>query len=228
MTSIEDIKRLVLKPFQNHRQLSIKEADTISLEVLDLLSQSDCKDRQTLEYLANFLTIETYHDLIEERNLNKKCGYPTCTRSQNRVRDPYGGNTIATRFLQENNPYAYLSHYCSKFHYRCSQFYEVQLTDEALFVRIGVHLDDEVQGNSPPKLQKISLLEELIQGEDLAQEDLISIVSGIGQLHIKSDEALGGDDKEELEKDLSEWLSEVKIVENKDPHPMGDLFKDES
>ncbi|CEP63073.1 putative protein-serine/threonine phosphatase LALA0_S07e01794g [Lachancea lanzarotensis] len=227
MTSIEDIKRLVLKPFQSHRQLSIKEADTLSLEILDLLSQSDCKDRQTLKYLANFLTIETYHDLIEERNLNRKCGYPLCTRSQNRVRDPYGGNATATRFLQENNPYAYLSHYCSKFHYRCSQFYEVQLTEEALFVRIGVHLDDEVKGNLP-KLQNISLLEELIQGEELGQQDLMSIVSGIGQLHIKSDEALGGDGKDELEKDLSEWLSHIKIVENQNPHPMGDISKDES
>lgn len=143
MTSIEDIHELILKPYQNHRQLSIKEADTISLELLDLLSQSDCKDRATLKYVANFLTNETYHDLIEERNLNKKCGYPTCTRSQNRVRELYGGNSTATKFLQQNNPYAYLSSYCSKFHYRCSQFYEVQLTDEALFVRIGIHLNGE-------------------------------------------------------------------------------------
>ncbi|SCU83611.1 LAME_0C05842g1_1 [Lachancea meyersii CBS 8951] len=227
MTSVEDIKRLVLKPFQNHRQLSIKEADTLSLEILDLLSQSDCKDQSTLKYLANFLTVETYHDLIEERNLNKKCGYPLCNRCQNRIRDPYGGNATANRFLQQNNPYAYLSHYCSKFHYRCSQFYEVQLTNEALFVRIGVHLDDKIQGDVP-KLQSVSLLEELIQGEELEEQNLISIVSGIGKLNIQSEEGAHGDEKEELEKDLSGWLSQIKIVENKDPHPMGDFFKDET
>ncbi|SCU99842.1 LANO_0F03950g1_1 [Lachancea nothofagi CBS 11611] len=225
MTSIEDIKRLVLKPYQNHRQLSIKEADTISLEILDLLSQSDCKDTATLKYLANFLTLETYHDLVEERNLNKKCGYPACDRSQNRVRDPYGRNAMATQFLQQNNPYAYLSHYCSKFHYRCSQFYEVQLTDDALFVRIGVHLDDEVKSNAP-KLQDISLLEEIIQGEELKQQDLISLVSGIGQLQISQN---GDDDaKQELEKDLSDWLSRINIVENESPHPMGDFFNERS
>ncbi|SCU78327.1 LADA_0A05116g1_1 [Lachancea dasiensis] len=224
MTTIEDIKRQVLEPYQNHRQLSIKEADTISLELLDLFSQSDCNDKETLKYLANFLTGEMYNDLMEERNLNKKCGYPSCTRSQSRVKDPYGGNAVATRFLQENNPYAYLSQFCSKFHYRCSQFYEVQLTDEALFVRSGVHLNDDIQGKAP-KLQDVTLLEEMMQGEEIKQHDVAAIIKGIGQLHINR-EGEKAEVQEEVQKDLSDWLSQIKIAEKANPHPLGDFFEE--
>ncbi|KAM3159823.1 RNA polymerase II subunit B1 CTD phosphatase RTR1 [Lachancea thermotolerans] len=222
MSGVNDIKELVLKPYQSHRQLSIKEADTISLELLDLFSQSNCKDKETLKYIANFLTVETYHDLIDERNLNKRCGYPVCNRSQNRVRDPYGGNMMAKKFLQQNNPYAYLSSYCSKFHYRCSQFYEIQLTDEALFVRIGIHLDNQEQNGS--QKHEITLLEDLMQSEQPDQQDLMSIVNGIGQLNIEQNQPSS---REELEKDLSDWLSQIKIVENESPSIMGDILKEE-
>ena len=34
--------------------------------------------------------------------------------------------------------------------------------------------------------------------------------------------------KKELEKDLSEWLSEVKIVENEKPNILGDLGKEDN
>lgn len=222
MTTVEEINNSVLKPYQNHRQLTINESELLSLELLDLLSTTYCKDKETLKYVANFLTKETYDDLIDERNLNKKCGYPLCDRSQNRFRDLYGGNGIATNFLKQHNPYAYLSLYCSKFHYRCSQFYHAQLSNEALFSRVGIHLNDG-------KKSDIVLLEEVIANNETREEDLKLVVQGIGNLDIgKSEGQDENESKKELEKDLSEWLSEVKIVENEKPNILGDLGKEDN
>ncbi|SCW04338.1 LAFE_0H11342g1_1 [Lachancea fermentati] len=222
MATIDDIKVHILKPYQDHRQLTIKEGEQISLELLDYLCQSFCKDLATLRYLANFFTKETYQDLIDERNLNKRCGYPMCNQSQGRIRDPYGGNSFATKFLQQNNPYAYLSSYCGKFHYRCSQFYQVQLSEEALFGRVGVHLDDYHPKDDRWK-SKITLLEDIIGEKRSNEDDLLNVIHGIDQLNIGQNNQ---ESRKELENDLSEWLSQVKIVENESPHILGDDGKE--
>ncbi|AMD21907.1 HFR052Wp [Eremothecium sinecaudum] len=212
MATIEDIKRKVLHPYRTHRQLSLKEADFLSVELLELLSQTECHDSSTLKYVGRFLTKATYADLIDERNLIKKCGYPLCNLSQGRVRDLYENGTVSN-FLKQNNPYKYLTSFCSKFHFRCSQFYQVQLSDEALFARIGVHLDDHEVTNT------IVLLEEAMARE----RDLKSVMRDMEGLSIDGDKP---DAKEELQKDLSDWLSEVKIVENERTSMMGDFVKE--
>lgn len=161
MTTIQDIQQIALGSYQKHRQLSIHEAEMISLEIIGLLCDSYCHDEDTLKYIARLITTDVYMDLIDERNLNKKCGYPLCNKAPERIRDPFNMDDVTRKFLWENNPYAYLSRYCSKFHFRCSQFFRLQLSDEALFARTGIHLiDKHVHDSKGDDLTNLNAIQE--------------------------------------------------------------------
>lgn len=228
MTTIQDIQNVALRPFQNHRQLSMREAETLSLELVGLLCDSYCKNGETLKYVARFLTQDSYQDILDERNLNKMCGYPMCGKAPERVRDPFSISDSTKRFLWENNPYAYLSTYCSKFHFRCSQFYQVQLSDEALFARTGVHLIRQSVEEEAKIDEKyaITLFEELLR-EKASEDDVKSLILGLKRLGIQSSEGESSDNDQHMQDDLSKWLSEIKIVENNEPSILGDLTKDD-
>ncbi|CAG98361.1 RNA polymerase II subunit B1 CTD phosphatase RTR1 [Kluyveromyces lactis] len=210
MATIEEIKEVVLKPYTNHRQLTIREVETISINLIDLLITKDVKDARTMKYISRFLTKQDYADLVQERNLVKRCGYPLCSKSQARVRDPFA-DVQMTNFLRQNNPYAYLTEYCTKAHFRCSQFYQFQLSDEALFARVGVHLDDY----EPPS--EIQLLEEVLARES----DVKQMIRGMTDLKLADD-----DSREEMERDISDMLADIKIVEINEPNIIGDLGRD--
>lgn len=228
MTTTKSVQEDILKPSQRHRQLTVKEAEEISLELIDTLCDSHCEDEATLQYLSMFFTPHLYQDLLDERNLNKCCGYPMCNRSPERIRDPFGVDNNTKRFLWENNPYAYLSIYCSKFHFRCSQFFQVQLSDESLFARTGVHLINQSSQELKQLNEKygVTLFEQLLR-EKASEDDMKSLVSGLRRLGIKSDNSSGAEDgSDQFETDLSKWLSEIKIVEHEKPEPLGDLQKD--
>ncbi|CAI4061505.1 hypothetical protein SUVZ_05G2300 [Saccharomyces uvarum] len=226
MATIEDIKEAALIPFQKHRQLSIHEAEVITLEILGLLCDSECKDEETLKYLSRFLTPDMYQDLVDERNLNKRCGYPLCGTSPERIRDPFSMNDTTKKFLLENNPYAYLSHYCSKFHFRCSQFYQVQLSDEALFARTAIHLFEDPEQDKHDVDFKITLFEELLR-EKASEDDIKSLISGLKRLGLNPDDDNTDKSDAELEDDLSKWLAQIKIVENDNPSVLGDFTREE-
>lgn len=228
MTTIDCIKELVLKTHQKHRQLSIREAEVISLDLIDILCDSYCKDEETVKYLARFMTPDMYQDLLDERNLNKKCGYPLCDKAPERIRDPFSIDDNTKRFLWENNPYAYLSIYCNKFHFRCSQFLQVQLSDEALFARTGVHLiqDTDEKQEALNTKYKVTLFEELLR-EKASEDDMKSLIAGLKKLGIQGgDDTDTGENDQQLEDELSRWLSEIKIVENEKPSILGDFTKD--
>lgn len=216
----------VLKPFQQHRQLSIREGEVVSLEILTLLCDDYCEDEATLKYLARLMTPEIYTDLVDERNLNHRCGYPLCSGAPERIRDPFSLDQVTKRFLWENNPYAYLSKYCNKFHFRCSQFYQVQLSEEAIFSRTGVHLihDTENMKKSQDDKFNVTLFEELLR-EKASEEDIKSLVAGLKRLGLDTSNDEEEND-EQLEVDLTKWLEQIRIVENADPPMLGDLVKD--
>lgn len=209
MATITEIKEDILKPYMDHRQLSIREAETLTLNLIELLTTKEVKDSSTMKYLARFLTKQDYSDLVEERNIVKLCGYPLCCKSQGRIRDPFINQSMTT-FLRQNNPYAYLSEYCTKAHFRCSQFYQFQLSDEALFARTGAHLEDY------EPTTETQLLEEMIARES----DVRQMIRGMNELKLSED------DKEEMERDISDMLSEIKIVEIAEPNIIGDLGRE--
>lgn len=210
MATVEEIKSVILKPYTNHRQLTIREVENISVSLIELLITKDASDAKTMKYIARFLTKQDYDDLVQERNLVKRCGYPLCHRSQARVRDPFADRQM-TNFMKKNNPYAYLTEFCTKAHYRCSQYYQFQLSDEALFSRVGVHLDDYEPST------EVQLLEEALQKES----DIKEMIRGMTELKLADE-----DNKDEIEKDISEMLADIKIVEVNEPNIIGDLARD--
>lgn len=226
MASIEDIQEMALKDHQMHRQLSMREAEMISMALLELFCDSYCIDEESLKYLGKFLTPELYHDLMDERNLNKKCGYPSCNASPERIRDPFSMDINTRKFLWENNPYAYLSAYCGKFHFKCSQFYQMQLSEDALFSRTGIHLYSSLSNmeNTDSNMQEynVTLFEELLR-EKTSEEDIKSLIAGLKGLGIQSE----SENQEEFETDLTKWMHEIKIVEVEKPHELGDLVKED-
>lgn len=220
--SIETIQNDILQPYQKHRQLSIKESEHILLDLISLLCDTNLKDKETLKYLAKLITTDTYLSIIDERNMNKVCGYPLCNKSPERVRDMFSMDEATRRFMIEDNPYWYLSRFCSKLHYRCSQFYQLQLSNDALFSRIGIHLiDDTIVENSMEndKKYKLTLLEDLLV-QKATEDDIKSVISDLKKLDIKETKQ----DTEAISADsLSKWLDEIKIEENSNPSIHGDF-----
>lgn len=232
--NIQDIQREVLTPYQKHRQLSMKEAQSTSLDILTLLCDGQISDEDTLKWLARLITPEAYMDLMDERNLNKLCGYPMCQHPPERERDPFEMSPTTKQFLWENNPYAYLSRFCSKFHFRCSQFYQVQLSEDALFSRTGIHLiNDTLQiDNSINEKYAIELMEVLLRNK-ATDEEIKNIVLGVNKLELVSGETRNTEDGRNGEiknvtsaEDLSQWLQEFKIIENDKPSVIDDYLKD--
>lgn len=219
---IEDIQRDILNPYQQHRQLSIKESEDILLDIISLLCDSNLKDQETLKYLAKLITTDTYSSIIDERNMNKICGYPLCDQQPERVRDIFGMTETTKKFMLEDNPYWYLSRFCSRIHYRCSQFYQLQLSNDALFNRVGIHLANDTMTENlmeNNKKYKITLLEGLLI-QRATQDDIKSVISDLKKLNIK-------EEKEKVEPitadALSKWLDDIKIDEHKNPNFHGDF-----
>ncbi|CAL9733567.1 RNA polymerase II subunit B1 CTD phosphatase Rtr1p [Monosporozyma servazzii] len=232
--NIQDIQKEVLTPYQKHRQLSMKEAQSISLDILTLLCDAQISDEDTLKWLARLMTPETYMDLMDERNLNKLCGYPMCQHPPERERDPFSMSETTKKFLWENNPYAYLSRFCSKFHFRCSQFYQVQLSEDALFSRTGIHLiNDTLQtDNSINEKYGIELMEVLLRNK-ATEEEIKNIVLGVNKLDLATgdteytEESRNGEIRNVTSpEDLSQWLQDFKIIENDKPSIIDDYLKD--
>lgn len=233
--SIQDLQKIVLTPFQKHRQLSMREAQSLTLEILSTLCDGRVSDEDTLRWLAKFMTPESYMDLMDERNLNKLCGYPMCQHSPERERDPFEMSPETKQFMWENNPYAYLSRFCSKFHFRCSQFYQVQLSDDALFSRTGIHLiNDTLHINDNIVFKyNIQLMEALLRNK-ATDEEIKNIVLGVGKLELGTNGAPGtnkeGGRNSEIAnvtspEDLSKWLQDFKIIENDKPSIIDDYLR---
>ena len=253
--STETINEKVLSNFQKHRQLTMRESEFLTLELLTLLCDSHVSDPKTLKYLARFLTPEAYDDLIEERNINNLCGYPLCKSPPERNKNEkshyssksdvahsytvsHQHDAIIQRFLWENNPYAYLSKYCSKIHYRSSQLYQIQLSDEALFARTGIHLLNDTlkqdQSNGNENEYSIMLYEDLLREKtesDSHETDIKAVIKGIKRLGFQESSDSHGNgiqNSEEsriLEEQLSKWLEDIKIVEDQNPSIIGDYGK---
>lgn len=248
----ETVNEKVLSNFQKHRQLTMRESEFLTLELLTLLCDSHVSDPKTLKYLARFLTPEAYDDLIEERNINNLCGYPLCRKPPERNKNDKSYHTsrsdvahsytvshqhdaIIQRFLWENNPYAYLSKYCSKVHYRSSQLYQIQLSDEALFARTGIHLlNNTLRQDVNENEYSIMLYEDLLREKaesDGHETDIKAVIKGIKKLGFQdngdsnANSIQNSEESRILEEQLSKWLEDIKIVEDQNPSIIGDYGK---
>ncbi|KAL6945410.1 hypothetical protein ACO0QE_002862 [Hanseniaspora vineae] len=215
MTTLKDLKTIV-QPYTKHKQLSIRESEDLTLDLLLNFSEEDAADAETLQKMGLLLTKKSYMDLIDERNINKKCGYPLCPSQVNRVTDLYSRKNSIMSKSNITNPYAYLTQYCSKWHSQCSQFYHIQLSDEALFSRIGEHLKIYEDEN---EYTDVELLEDMMEKNN--RKDIVDLVSNLQQLR------LSGDSEVNIETEqLAEMMEDFKIVEHNDPEFYGDYEKD--
>ncbi|KAH3901829.1 related to RNA polymerase II subunit B1 CTD phosphatase RTR1 [Saccharomycodes ludwigii] len=208
--TFEFVKNKILAPYETHKQLSIREAEALTLDLLLILSTEDIDDYITLKKIYKLFDKQSYSELIAERNINHKCGYPLCSGKPNREKDLYGKTNKILDKLK--NPYGYLTNYCSKSHYQCSQFYKAQLPEDALFSRLGDHiLGQNIVSLSSPT--DIKLLEELITSE----EEMRSLADNLSNVHLENTNT----------GELIDMMNNFKIVENGSPKFYGDLEKDE-
>jgi len=110
-------------------QLSEAQAATVVLQLMILAT--DPIDAEALRYVTRFFTPQDYDDLVEERTVISKCGYPLCAHtlrdSRGNVRNP---NSATVLPWQHN--------YCRLPCYQAGQFYKEQLSVEPLITRKNV------------------------------------------------------------------------------------------
>ncbi|CAI4056520.1 hypothetical protein SUVZ_02G1950 [Saccharomyces uvarum] len=145
--SIPFIQKEILQAHQLHEQLSLFEAQMVESAIVSMLSESFCKNEETLKYLARLLSPTSYLDIINARSGNKICGYPLCHER--------------TSENLSNGLFTY-SIYCSKFHSRCSLYLMRQLSQVPLNERLGVH-STSYYNPSLNDVYNVDLLEELIR-----------------------------------------------------------------
>lgn len=136
--TIQDFKKLVQgfeKPL-----LTPKEANGLTYSIIELLMSGKC-DVKLLQLLSRYLSRSAYENIVEERIIGHWCGYPLCDVQSDKITDG-DVNEIAEKFGLASY---YTKRFCCKDHYSKSEFYRRQLTEDALFMRIG--LDKEWFGD---------------------------------------------------------------------------------
>lgn len=202
----------------NNNTLHPTTAFHLSLFITELLSDSTV-DKLLLKYLSRFLTPSNYDEIIQERNINKYCGYPLCSMPPSRVKDVMSGSFAKSKML----PYAYLNEFCSKHHYQCSVFYRAQLEEEALFSR-GKEVVDVQFGGLRYEVN-LTLLEEVVEryhferrrqmemGQQEEEVSMRDILRGLRSLDLDN----GRVDKQDAKvNDMTALFEEFEIIERED------------
>lgn len=153
--------------------LSPLQANNLVLQFI--IAGTDPISSDALKFLTRFLTPREYDELVEERTVLSRCGYPTCTFLLRDVR----GNI---RSPQNQTVLAWQHHFCQLSCYQASQFYREQLSNEPLVTRKNVafckfgdmHYEDEVlllpEVQAVAKLNNKSVIEtvtEMIKSQKL-------------------------------------------------------------
>lgn len=129
----------------------------------------DPVDSNTLRYLSRFFTPTDYDDLVTERTVNSRCGYPLCV---NYLRDARGN--IRQQGRGGNPIEIWKRHFCSPSCYQASTFYRAQLSLEHLCTRRDVaylpygHMNYE---------NEIMLLEEVLRIARTEQKPIAEVIS---------------------------------------------------
>lgn len=110
-------------------ELSEQQATGLVLHLVELAT--DPIDIDALRLLTRFFTPSDYDDLVEERTVLSKCGYPLCAHtlrdSRGNVRNPRNMTVIEWQH-----------HYCRLPCFQAGQFYREQLSPEPLITRKNV------------------------------------------------------------------------------------------
>ncbi|CCH40928.1 hypothetical protein BN7_462 [Wickerhamomyces ciferrii] len=206
--TIDSFKPKLLR-FSHPDNLSPSAANKLSLSLIEELSEDVC-DKFFLKFISRFLTPSSYSEILQERNINKICGYPMCCESPGRIKDHYSKSYQKSKML----PYAYLNLYCSKTHYQCSEFYKTQLSDEAVFARKDITV---LPYGSMKYEVNMTLLDEVYDkynNRSNQSDSIMNIIQNLDSMTLNDTKA----SKDEMMDNMNQMLQDIKIVE-KDPEP---------
>lgn len=184
----------------------LSQTQAVNLVLSLIILATDPIDPDTLRFFVRFFTPADYDDLVEERKVLSRCGYPLCAH---RLTDCHGH--IRKQPSLSINPWG--AEFCSRHCYQASSFYKRQLPVEALTTRKDVawkpfgemHFEttvlllDEVEQIAKVEHKPVStVVRELILQQAQVETDLASL-------------ALNDKDLEAL--DLGDALTKIKISE---------------
>lgn len=182
MITIDSFKPVLYS--YGYSELTPLQASKLQLALLDDLSQDEC-DSFFMKFLSRFITPEVYEELIQERIINKKCGYAMCSNPPARIKDNFSKSFKESKLL----PYNYLNSYCSKLCFQKSEIYKAQLSSEALFARKDVCLKNY---GSMKYETNVKLLDEILKEKDSAS--IADVLVKLDELDISGDEKMVGVD----------------------------------
>lgn len=186
-----------LSPFAQNTSLLPLEALRLVLLVTELLVDHYV-DFHLLKFLARFLTLAAYDDIIEERNIVHLCGYLLCgslpknqLRRSSCVLPSSAASSMHFQIYYRKPsiilPNTFLSQYCCKSHYQALVFYRNQLSDELLFARENILATPPFSPLAGPSWYEnsITCLEDVLErhrqmkGEGKSLADVINMMSGL-------------------------------------------------
>lgn len=129
MTTVQvsDLEKIIGRGVKDY--LSPSQANNLVLQFI--LAATDPISPDCLKFLSRFLTPREYDEIIEERTVISRCGYPPCTYM---LRDGKGN----IRNPRTQTVLAWQHHFCQLNCYQSSQFYREQLSTEPLITRKDV------------------------------------------------------------------------------------------
>ncbi|KAK9474171.1 Rtr1/RPAP2 family-domain-containing protein, partial [Dipodascopsis tothii] len=145
-TSLERFQPL-LNRFGRPGLLELKSVAALTLYLTEFLA--DDVDPPFLKFASRFLTPASFDDVVVERNIVHKCGYPVCTESTASAdarmipvsRAHVNASIVRARsafVVKPSAPGKEAMVYCSKWHMQAAKFYQAQLSEEAVWARLDI------------------------------------------------------------------------------------------
>lgn len=163
--SVEAVDRIL----GSHPRGLLTRSQASNLVLHLIILAVDPIDCDAMRYLARFFTSVDYDELVTERTVNSRCGYPLCA---NYLRDARGN--IRQQGRGGNPVGVWKKHYCSPNCYQASAFYRAQLSSEHLCTRRDVtylpfgHMHYE---------NEIMLLHEILKIARTEQKPIAQVIS---------------------------------------------------
>lgn len=190
----------------------LNQVQAVNLVLSLIILATDPIDQDTLRFFVRFFTPSDYNDLLEERRVLSRCGYPICT---NKLTDCHGH--VRKEPSLTVNPWS--RSFCSRHCFQASAFYQEQLPKEALVTRKDIVW--KPFGEMPYEAN-VLLLEEVEQIARAERKPVSAVVRDLllQQQDVEKDFAALHINEKDLDTlDLGDALTKIRISENKTPIP---------
>ncbi|CAI5760564.1 unnamed protein product [Candida verbasci] len=203
-----------LSDYHGKETMTSKESSNLQIIIVELLIDNTISDFKLFKFLSRYLTLQFYNEIIEERNIEHKCGYFMCNNTNS--------NQLYNRKPSMVLPMTWKNKYCCKEHYQSSIFYEKQLGNEMIMLRDGIFTTEPFPENKPLYYENnITCLEEIINEQNKTGKSLSEIIELMSGLTIEKKDNTGEliklvEDFELVEKNPEEEEVEEEEEENEE------------